>query len=131
MTNGFDDFKYLLVATCEIPNFIIAMPIKSKTAWGTAGSLVQREPLAPQNIWLDIKIQHSQKLLSLFFKASISNWKIIRPSNDDSLRRERQFQTIRKIITKYTTGNGETWPLYKAVVAYAINTFTSPVLSGL
>ena len=32
MPEGFDDFKYLLVATHEITNFILAIPIKTKAA---------------------------------------------------------------------------------------------------
>ena len=42
---------------------------------------------------------------------------------------ERQTQTIGKMITNHLIGKGETWPLYTAVAADAINTFTSPALS--
>ena len=32
MAKGFDDFKYLLAATCEIINFVLVLPIETIAA---------------------------------------------------------------------------------------------------
>ena len=32
MPNGFDDLKYFLVATCKITNFVLSIPINSRSA---------------------------------------------------------------------------------------------------
>ena len=42
MSKGLDNFKYLLVATCEITDFRLSMPVKSIAAHVTAEALICR-----------------------------------------------------------------------------------------
>ena len=42
MQKGFDDFKYLLVATCEISNFVLAIPIKTSALQVVAETNIHR-----------------------------------------------------------------------------------------
>ena len=42
MPKGFHDFKYVLVATCKITNFILAIPIESGTAQVIVEALINR-----------------------------------------------------------------------------------------
>ena len=51
------------------------------------------------------------------------------PFNHGILKTGRQVETIGK-ITKHLKGEGDIWSLYTAAVAYAMNIFASPVLSG-
>ena len=56
---------------------------------------------------------------------------IISPWNHGSSKAKRQIQTIGNMINKHLTQKGASWPLYAAVSAYAMNTFTSTALQGL
>ena len=42
MQKGFDDFKHLIVTTFTIPNFTLAIPIKSRIAQVIAEDLLHR-----------------------------------------------------------------------------------------
>ena len=43
MPKGFDNFKFLLVITCEYTNFVIAIPLKDTQARTIAEALIHRE----------------------------------------------------------------------------------------
>ena len=39
MPRGFEDFRYMLVPTCEITSFILAIPVKTGAAQGIVDTL--------------------------------------------------------------------------------------------
>ena len=41
MPNGFDDFKYIMLTTCEQTNFVFAVPTKEHTARAVSDALIQ------------------------------------------------------------------------------------------
>ena len=43
MSKGFYDFKYLLVAICEITNFVLAIPDKSRATQNVAVAIIHRD----------------------------------------------------------------------------------------
>ena len=56
--------------------------------------------------------------------------KVISPYNHGSSKCERQIKTISDIIVKHLSDKGQMWPLFATTTAYAMNTFTSEVLSS-
>ena len=56
--------------------------------------------------------------------------KVISPYNQGCSKCKRQIKAISEIIVKHLWDKGQMWPLLATTAAYAMNTFTSEVLSG-
>ena len=70
------------------------------------------------------------EVIQFIHQAINCQLKIISTFNHDSSRTKRQIQTMGNMIPKHLIGKGEMLPLYTAIAAYAMNTFSSPGLSG-
>ena len=101
MVKGFDDSKYLLVASCETTNCFIAIPIKERTS----------EVIAEALVYIMICIFGTSKLLIVEKASSFGGEmiqfilrdikcqsKIISLFNHESFRTERQIKTTGKMI---------------------------------
>ena len=134
MPEGFDGFKYIILATCEQTNFVFAIPTKESTARAVADALIHRiftitDP--PQYLSIDKDKALTGVVISTLLTSMNCTMQIISPWNHLSSKAQRQIQTIGNMITKQLTGQGMTWPLYASVAAYAMNTFASKALQGL
>ena len=134
MPKGFDGFEFLLVVTCEMTNFTIAIPLKGRTAEVIAEALLHRVVAIfgiPKLLLVDQDAALTGKVIKALTIALGCQLKVISPYNHGSSKTERQIQTISNIINKRLDGKGTSWPLFAACAAYAANTFQSETLSGL
>ena len=60
----------------------------------------------------------TRDVFQIKLRAGICKLKIIKPFNHESLRTERQIQTIGILISIQLIGKGALWPLYAAVAVY-------------
>ena len=74
MPKGFDDFKYLLVVTCKLTRFVLALPVKSRAVQITAEAVIHRVIFlfGPPHLLIVHKIQYLQeRSFSSFFQSLI------------------------------------------------------------
>ena len=134
MPQGFDNFKFLLVVTCELTNFTLAIPLKQRTAQVVAEALLHRLICIfglPRLLIVDQDKGFTAQVIQYMLAAIDCKLKIISPYNHGSSKTERQIRTISSIINKHLTDKGDMWPLYASVAAYAMNTFASEALAGI
>ena len=134
MPEGFDGFKFIVLATCEQTNFVFAIPTKERTARAISDALIHRIFTItgpPQYLSVDKDRALTGHVITTLLTSMNCTMQIISPWNHGSSKAERQIQTIGNMITKQLTGQGATWPLYASVAAYAMNTFASKALQGL
>ena len=73
----------------------------------------------------------TSQVITEILKSLESTKQIISPWNHGSSKAKRQIQTIGNMISKHLSGKGSSWPLYAAMSAYSMNTFTLNALQGL
>ena len=134
MPEGFDNFKFLLIITCEYRNFVIAIPLKDTQARTIAEALIHRVITIfsmPNLLIVNKDRALTGQIINLLLQALQCTQKIISPYNHGSLKTEQQIQMIGNIINKQLTDKGEQWPLFASTAAYAMNTFASSTLDGM
>ena len=134
MPQGFDNYKFLLMITCEQTNFVFAVPTKTRDAKTIAEALIHRVFTVtgpPRYLSVDKDSALTGEVIKMVLAGLECNMQIISPWNHGSSKAERQIQSIQNIITKQLTGKGDAWPLFASVSAYAMNTFASNALQGL
>ena len=133
MPDGFDNFKYIVITTCEHTNFVFAIPTKERDAQSVSDALIQRVFTIsgpPQFLSVDKDKALTGQVISTLLQSMNCSMQIISPWNHGSSKAERQIQTIGNMIKKHLIGKGTTWPLYASVAAYTMNTFASKALQG-
>ena len=126
--------EFLLIATCKKTNFVHAIPMQNRQTETIANALLHRVCCltGPPT---KLSIDQDSALTSVVIKEMLTSlectMQIISPWNHGSSKAQRQIQTIGNMINKHLTQKGASWPLYAAVSAYAMNTFTSTALQGL
>ena len=129
----FDNFKYIVLSTCEHTNFVFAIPMKERDAQAISDALIHRIFTIsgpPQFLSVDKYRALTGQVISTLLQSMNCTMQIISPWNHSSSKAERQIQTIGNMITKHLIGKSTTWPLYTSVPAYAMNTFVSKALQG-
>ena len=126
--------EFLLIATCKKTNFVHAILMQNRQTETIANALLHRVccltgPPTKLSIGQDSALT-SQVIKELLTSLECT-MQIISPWNHGSSKAERQIQMIGNMINKHLTQKGVSWPLYAAVSAYAMNTFTSTTLQGL
>ena len=97
MPVGFDDFKYLLVSTCKITKFVLAIQIKSRTAKVLAEALshsymyfwTTKTPDSRQRFNINLKshLVHSERYqLPIKNNKPIQSWKFKNRKTDTNYR---------------------------------------------
>ena len=129
-------FRYhlLLVITCDQTNFMIAAPLRDRTAQMVAEALIYRVIYLfgpPRQIICDEATEFSSAIIQAILCMLNCRLKVISPYNHGSSKCERQIRMISEIIMKHLWDKGQMWPLFTMTVAYAMNTFASEALSGL
>ena len=126
--------EYLLIATCEKTNFVHAIPMQNRQTESIANALLHCVCCLtgpPTKLSIDQDTALTSVIIKEMLTSLECTMQIISPWNHGSSKAERQFQTIGNMINKHLTQKGASWPLYAAVSAYAMNTFTSTALQGL
>ena len=133
MPDGFNNFKYIVLTTCEHTNFVFAISTKERDGRSISDALIHQVFTIsgpPQFLSVD-KDRALTGLVITTLLQSMNCWmQIISPRNHGSSKAECQIQTIGNMITKHLIGKGRTWPLYASVAAYAMNTFALKTLQG-
>ena len=128
MPEGFDDFKFIVMITCEQTNFVFTIPTKERTACAVADALIHRVFAIsgpPQFLSVDKDNALTGNVIQLLLTSLNCTMQIISAWNHGSSKAERQIQTIGNMITKQLQGTGTSWPLCASVAAYTMNTFAS------
>ena len=134
MPQAFGGYHLLLVITCNQTNFMIAVPLRDRTAQTIAEALIYRVIYLfgpPRQIISDEATEFTSAIIQATLSMLNCRLKLISPYNRGSSKCERQIQTISEIIMKHLWNKGQMWPLFATTAAYAMNTFASEALSGL
>ena len=134
MPQAFGGYHSSLVITCNQTNFMIAVPLRDRTAQMVAEALIYRVIYLfgpPRQIIFDEAMEFSSAIIQAILCMLNCRLKVISPYNHGSSKYERQIQMISKIIMKHLWDKGQMWPLFTTTAAYAMNTFASEALSGL
>ena len=134
MPQAFGGYHLLLVITCDQTNFMIAVPLRDRTAQTVAEALIYRVIYLfgpPRQIISDEATKFSSAIIQAILCMLNCRLKVISPYNHGSSKCERQIQMISKIIMKHLWDKGQMWSLFATTAVYAMNTFASEALSGL
>ena len=134
MPQSFRWYHLLLVITCDQTNFMIAVPLRDRTAQTVAEALIYRVIYLfgpPRQIICDEATEFSSAIIQAILCMLNCRLKVISPYNHGSSKCERQICMISEIIMKHLWDKGQMWPLFTTTAAYAMNTFASEALSGL
>ena len=126
--------EFLLIATCEKTNFVHAIPMQNRQTETIANALLHWVCCLtgpPTKLSIDQDSALTSQVIKELLTSLECTMQIISPWNHGSSKAERQIQTIGNMINKHLMQKGASWPLYAAVSAYAMNTFTSTALQGL
>ena len=126
--------EFLLIATCEKTNFAHTIPMQNRQTETIANTLLHRVCCLtgpPTKLSIDQDSALTSQVIKELLTSLECTMQIISPWNHGSSKAKRQIQTIGNMINKHLTQKGASWPLYAAVSAYAMNTFTSTALQGL
>ena len=134
MPQAFRGYHLLLVITCDQTNFMIAVPLRDRTAQTVAEALIYRVIYLfgpPRQIICDEATEFSSAIIQAILCMLNCRLKVISPYNHGSSKCKRQIRMISEIIMKHLWDKGQMWPLFTTTAAYAMNTFASEALSGL
>ena len=128
MPQAFGGYHLLLVITCDQTNFMIAVPLRDRTAQTIAEALIYRPP---RQIISDEATEFTSAIIQAILCMLNCRLKVISPYNHGSSKCERQIKMTSEIIMKHLWDKGQMWPLFATTAAYAMNTFASEAVSGL
>ena len=134
MPQAFGGYHLLLVITCDQTNFMIAVPLRERTAQMVAEALIYRVIYLfgpPRQIICDEATEFSSTIIQAILCMLNCKLKVISPYNHSSSKCKRQIRMISEIIMKHLWDKGQMWLLFTTTAACAMNTFTLEVLSGL
>ena len=121
-------FNGILVATCEITNWVTALAIKDTVAENLCDALYKRIVCfwgAPSVIISDKQSAFTSHLQHEFYTRMRTKALFISEHNHGSNRSERYIQTLNKRMCRYLKDEGRGWPEYIAPCTYAMNHFVS------
>ena len=113
MPQAFGGYHLLLVITCDQTNFMIAVPLRDRTAQTVAEAVIYRVIYLfrpPRQIISDEATEFSSAIIQAILCMLNCRLKVISPYNHGSSKCERQIQTISEIIMKHLWDKGQMWP---------------------
>ena len=122
-------YNHILICTCEVTNFVVAVSLVDLTSTTLFDALFFRVINLfgnPERIISDEAGAFTGKVFQALYKASHIKQILVSPENHGSLRTERYIQTMNNMLCKHLTDTGGDWPLYVHPCAMAMNTFVSP-----
>ena len=132
MPHAFGGYHLLLVITCDLTNFTIAVPLRDQTAQMVVETLIYRVIYLfdlPRQILCDEATEFSSAIIQAILCMLNCRLKVISPNNHGSSKCERQIRTITEIIMKHLWDKIQMWPLFATTAVYAMNTFALEALS--
>ena len=123
--------RHILLICCEFSNYVIGIPLKSKTTVSIAEAILQRLVFIfgpPEQIISDADTAVLSNLNMEINRMLQIDVKVVSSSNHGSLRVERYIQTISKLIQAQLVGKGQQWHLFVEACCYAHNTFVTPTM---
>ena len=105
---------HLLVITCNQTNFMIAVPLRDRTAQTVAEALIYRVIYLfgpPRQIISDETTEFLSAIIQAILCMLNCRLKVISPYNHGSSKCERQVRMISEIIMKHLWDKGQMWPL--------------------
>ena len=133
MPLGFDDYKYLLVVTCEITNYVRALPMKSRDA-KTIAELLYHKVYTIFDGFKELIVDEDRALTGTVIEELMTHvqgtLKTISPYNHGSSKTEERIKALGNFMKKVLDGTGKNWPLWVSSAAHAINGAASAVLGG-
>ena len=124
-------FKFLLLVTCDISNYVVGIPMHLNNSISIAEALLNRVVYTygcPEQICMDEDKALTAEVVMHLYNILCIKPIIVSPENHGSLRTERYIRTISEMLCKYLTDRGEMWHLYVNACCYAHNTFASTAL---
>ena len=123
-------YEHILVCTCEISNWIIAVPVQDTTAPTLFEAIFYRLICwfgSPKTMITDEAGSLKGEVMNeLCDKLQIQHI-LISPENHGSNRTERYIRSLSDRLVGYLKETGSEWPLFVYPCAYAMNTFVSVV----
>ena len=122
-------YRYILLCTCEITNFVVAVVLSDLTSTTLFDALLLRVISIfgnPDRIISDEGSSLTGEVFQTLYKCFRIKPVIVSPQNHGSLRTERYIQTMNNMMCKHLEEQGEDWPLYVYPCTMAMNTFVSP-----
>ena len=104
MPQAFGGYHLLLVITCDQTNFMIAVPLRDRTAQTIAEALIYRVIYLfgpPRQIISDEATEFTSAIIQAILCMLNCRLKVISPDNHGSSKCERQIQMISEIIMKH------------------------------
>ena len=133
MPQAFGSYHLLLVITCDLTNFTIAVSLRNRQTQTVAEALIYTVIYLfgpPRQIVSDEAIEFTSAIVQAILMMLNCRLKDISTYNHGSSKCKRQTKTISEIIVKHLWDKGQMWPLFATTAAYAINTFASEALGG-
>ena len=129
MPESSDEYQYILICTCDITNYVVAIPLKELTTARVFEAIFQRIICVfnkPTQIVCDQASIFTSKLMDGITQMLKIKLKFVGKENHGANQTERYIQSLNNIMRKYLEEQGVNWPMYVAPAAYAMNTFISP-----
>ena len=130
MPKSSDGFEYILICTCDITNYVVAVPLKKINTRNVFEAIFQRIVSVftkPTQIICDQASIFTSKLMDEITKMLKIKIKLVAKENHGANQTERYIQSINNILRKYLMDSGKNWPSYVSAAAYSMNSFVSPV----
>ena len=131
MPQAFGGYHLLLVITCNLTNFTIAVPLRDRQTQTIAEALVYRVIYLfgpPRQIVCDEATEFTSEIVQLILMMLNCRLKVISPYNHGSSKCERQIKTISEIIVNIFGIKDKSG--HYLLLQHAMNTFASEALSG-
>ena len=124
-----DGFEYMLVFTCEITGYVVAVPLKQRTGEYIAEAVLRHivwQFGPPQMLIFDEERAMSSDIMIKLYRYLDVTPKLISPYNHGSLKTERYIKSISQMLLKYLTGKGDQWPGLLQPICFTHNVFVNP-----
>lgn len=126
-------YKYLMIVTCSMTRFVVAVPLKTLDAPTVCEALIQKVITlfgVPSMIVTDAAASLTGHLIELLCSTLGIQQKLISVGNHGSLLAERQIRSIADLIKANLSIYGTSWTQFVSTAVYTYNSFSSPHLGG-
>ena len=126
-------FRHLMVVTCSMTRFIVAVPLKTLDAPTVCEALIQKVLTVfgiPSVIITDQAATFTSQLVELLCSTLGIQQKLISVGNHGSLMAERQIRSIADLIKSNLNIYGKSWTQFVSTSVYTYNSFSSAHLGG-
>ena len=123
--------RYILCVINEVTNYLITVPLYQARSEEVREALIEHvitKYCTPDYMIMDQDSAFMSSLMNILFKKLGIKIKTVGSYNHQSLQAEHGIKSLSNILTKYLTGQGQTWHEYLSIATFAYNIFNSPNL---